>query len=102
MSLDLTRGAEFYEEIDLPGIPPMMGALGAFGGIKVIETSALKYDEMIIMANNQAIAVGELAQFRYRIHELNLNQQLRARVRADIEASARRILGEPWKVGGGV
>jgi hypothetical protein len=95
-------GSSWSEEIDLPGIPPMMGALGAFGGIRVVETPALKYDEMMVMANNQAIAVGELAHFKYRIHQLNLNEQLRRRCREHIETSASQILGEPWKVGGGV
>jgi hypothetical protein len=72
--------------------------LGAIGGIRVIETPVLKYDEMVIMQSQQAICVGEVAHFRYRIDQLNRNAKLRAWARQEIEDMAWRVLGEHWKV----
>lgn len=85
-------------QMTLPGLPPLMGALGAVSGIRVIESPLLRYDKMFIAQEQQAIVVGEVAHFRYRIDQLNRNKKLREQVRADIRASARRILGEPWKL----
>lgn len=89
----------YIGEAEFGAMPPMMGAIGAFGGIRVLESPMLKYDEMFLAQTQQAIVVGEIAHFRYRLNQLNANQGLRKAVKRNIQAAAERILGEPWTVG---
>jgi hypothetical protein len=87
-------------EIPAPhNLPPSLGILGATSGIQVIEDPRyLGYDEMYISPNSASIVVGEIAQFRYRVAQINENHKLRERARAHIQRRAEEILGEPWEL----
>lgn len=80
-------------------LPASMGLIGSLYGIPVIERPAqLRFDEMYISLQENKVVVGELAHFRWRMEQLNLNDDLRKQVRARIEAEGTRILGETWKL----
>lgn len=81
----------------LPG--STMRLLGALQGIPVIESKHLRYDEMFIgSGSQQGVVVGEARHFLYRMKMIDLNNAARDAARAHIEATATRILGEPWEV----
>lgn len=71
-------------------------------GVPVVEdrNGLLAYDEMFLSAARNAVVVGELAHFKYRIEQKRLNDECRKRCRAQIVRAAEKILGEPWTVGG--
>ena len=75
----------------LPGDHRLLGALA---GIPIIESQALRYDEMYFGQGTQGLIVGETRHFLYRMKMMDLNAEVRAKAAARIKSSARRMLGE--------
>lgn len=70
----------------------------ALQGIPVIESDLIKYDEMYWGSGVQGLVVGETRHFLWRLKQIELNGEAREAARRHIEATASRILGEPWEV----
>jgi hypothetical protein len=79
-------------------LPGNYRLLGALGGLPVVETASLAYDEMCFGVGTQGLLVGEARHFLYRMKQIDLNHECREQAARHIEATATRILGEPWKV----
>lgn len=87
------------DSVNVGSLPPSHRLLGALGGIPVLESEYLKYDEMSLKTvGAPGILVGEARHFLYRMQQLDRNHECREAARRHIEAEATRILGEPWKV----
>lgn len=69
-------------------------------GVPVVESPLIAYDEMYISGIENAIVVGELAHFKYRLEQNRRNDALRARLTKNLQDWAEKLLGEPWTVGG--
>lgn len=77
---------------------PAAHVAAAVNGLSIIESPALKYDEMYISQTMPAIIVGEAAHFVWRLRQRQLNEELRADLRRRIEEWGTSLLGEPWTV----
>lgn len=79
----------------LPGDHRLLGALS---GIPIVQSRALRYDEMYFGAGSQGLIVGEERHFLYRMKQIDLNEKCREAAAAHIKSAARRILGEEWEL----
>lgn len=95
----MSQPGEWIADAEFPlYMPPVMSGLAAFGGLRVVESPLLKYDEMMVARDQQAIVVGEIAHFKYRIHQLNRNHECRNIAEVRLRNFAHRVLGERWKL----
>lgn len=95
---------------------PAASQFGALLGLRVLDWSdpevrlhirrriwlpedwTLRYDEMFTANGIQAIIVGELAHFTYRVKQAAENKACRGAAAHHIKTAATRILGEPWEL----
>jgi len=90
-----------YLETGVPAISLVgpSGLLGALAGIPVVEVEELAYDEMAFDRVHQRLEVGDQRHFIWRMKQIDLNAEVRAKAIARIRASARKMLGdEDWKL----
>jgi hypothetical protein len=92
------------------------GLAGTLGGVQVWDWSdpatreraykinptlrciELAYNEMYVALSQQALLVGELSHWLYRLHQNELNHECHRRAADHIARTAERILGEPWEL----
>jgi hypothetical protein len=94
----VTFSKEFLEsDISVAQIPGgSTSLLAALAGIPIYETPGLKYDEMVLA--NRRVLVGDQRHFLWRMKQIDANHECRRAAAEHIKTSARRILGEEWKL----
>lgn len=93
---NLTINITASNSMNVSALPGGYRLLGALAGLPVVETEQLRYDEMSMRPDG--LVVGEARHLLYRMKMIDLNQKCREAAATQIEATARRILGEPWEV----